>query len=342
MNQLPDFKNLKILIVEDDIDNRNTIERILREGGVDFKHIEYTDNANKAKTLIDDFEPDVILLDIRILQEPGTIEDSKNSLEVIEKVQLYNYKNLHKIKILIISNTVNDKSLQEIISSEGKNIQNFLDKHLLSVDYEYFKEKLFRELKKVRDQEKTKEKIDYSFIRQSEIKNLKHLHFDLWKKIKEEILDEFERLNDQNANEHNIARQVINTAGQVVEMTVFFLEGKQLNIADFQTEDDEPNMRKRLNTLSGRKFTDAAHGYTIINERPVISRKACEFAYRAYNLRNQASHSPEMDKLNMNIFAESRFTKWDAAISLNLIMPLIIEYTALLEKRKDNDQNPQS
>ncbi len=327
-----DFNSAKILIVEDDIDNRNSIEKILREGNINFKNIEYTDNSNDAKNLIDDFEPDIVLLDIKILNKPGGIDDSSHSVEVIEKVQLYNYQNTNKISIIIISNTVNDKALQDIIGSESKNIQNFLDKHQMSSDYDKFKQKLFKEIRKALEKELKEEKIDYSFVRRSALKKLKELNFELWKKIEEELLDEFERINDKNTNEHNISRNIINCTGQIVEMIVHFLEGDDINIYEFESTENDASMRQKLNVLSGRKFIDKDKVYEIINNAPPVSRKACEFAYRAYNLRNQASHTPQMDTRNANIFADARFTKWDAAIAINLLMPLIIEYTDILKK----------
>lgn len=60
----------------------------------------------------------------------------------------------------------------------------------------------------------------------------------------------------------------------------------------------------------------------------------CFYAAQTFLLRSYASHAPETDKKNENIFYGGEFTKEDAAISINLLVPVIIEYIKLLKSKE--------
>lgn len=323
-----------ILIVEDHKGNRDTIVRLLIEEGIPMQQIETTDNAGEAKTLIDEFEPDIILLDITIMREEEGEENSLYSYEVIEKVRLYNHENPDKIKIIIISGTVENEGIQRILRTEGENIISFIDKIWMSSDMEKFKSRLKKDINKALRFTDEGEFIEFSDIRNSNLRLLKRLHSELWEKIEEEILDNLERMNLKDVNEHNEAKNVIMNCGQVVEFIIYFLEGRVSTLKEVDFSNDQETVRNKLTRLSGRKFNESTKSYTVIADQPVISRKACEYAYRAYHLRNQASHDPQMDDKNKNIYKDARLDKWDAKIALDLIVPLLNEYIKRLKEKQ--------
>ncbi len=328
-----EITDAKILVVEDHKNNKDSILRSLKGMGVPLGNIDTTDNAVDAKEKIDDFEPDVLLLDLNIMNEKGGEEEIKYGHEVIEKVRLFNHENPEKIKIIVISGMVKDTGLQNIVGTEGENITKFIDKGLMSSDMDAFNEKLKKSISKALRSTDEGDYILFQSIRNSTLKILKKLHIELYMKIEEEILDNIEKLNLRKVNEHTLSKNIIISCGQVVEFTVSYLEGEVRSIRELKLYDNPKTIRNKLNHLSGRKFDESSKAYEIIDKDPVISRKASEYAYRAYSFRNQASHTPEADEKNKNIYKDTRFDKWDAKIAVDLIMPLLNEYIKLLKEK---------
>jgi len=103
------------------------------------------------------------------------------------------------------------------------------------------------------------------------------------------------------------------------------------------SEDDNTIVNK-LTKLSGRKFLRFENGKAIYKNisslKPIIRRISQEYTHMAYKLRNQASHPPEDDPNFNNLFAgyNAKFTKEDAAISINLIVPLIQDYINYMKR----------
>jgi CheY-like chemotaxis protein len=328
-----ELSKAKILIVEDHIGNRDTIFRALMDAGIPAKQIETTDNSGEAKSLIDDFEPNVVLLDLTIMGKSGGEEDVLYSYEVIEKVRLYNHENPEQIEIIIISGTIENENIQKILHTEGENITGFIDKAIMSSDRDQFKEKLIKNIAKALRDAKEGKHIEFSNIRNSNLRLLKKLHVELWEKIEEEVLENIARLDLKKVNEHNVAKNIIISCGQIVEIVIYYLEGSVKSVREINFSDNPVTVRNKLNRLSGRKFNNSAKSYEIIDENPIISKKASEYAYRAYTLRNHAGHAPEIDNKNKNIFKDTRFDKWDAIIALDLVMPLLNEYIKRLKEK---------
>ncbi len=328
------LQDAKFLIVEDEEDKSDLFFRMLLEQNVSEDQIEVSETSDSAKEKISEFEPEIILLDVKIPRDESSQPESDNCIDVINAVKLYNHENTGKIRIILISATVKDKGIQKIIQSEKKIFVDFLDKTEIATNLDKFKEKLLKDIKKALKNDEEEEKIDYSFVRKSNLKELKKLKPPLWKKIEEEILNEFEKLNNKNVNEHLVSKNIIRNCGEIVEVITYYLEDNTINLNDIVISNNPNSIRNRLTILTGRAYKSNEEGYEVVSKKTLISRKACEFGYRAYLLRNQASHAAEVDEQNRNIFNQTRLNKEDAAISLSLIMPLMNDYIAFLKNKE--------
>lgn len=324
-----------LLIVEDEKEKREFLFRTLTGSGIPAQQIQRASYAKKAQELIWEFEPNIVLLDIKIPKEENDIiAEPENVRDVLDKIRLFNHENVQKIKTIIISGTVKHKVVQEMIGSLNKQtVFDFIDKIEIATNPEEFKQRLIKKISKALNTEFAPEKIDYTFIRKSKIKELKKLHEPLWNQIKEEVIDEFERFNDKNVNEHPTAKGIVRTCGEIVEIIINLFKNKSIELSKIVISNDLKSIREQLNALSGRKYLYDENIFKMITKKPLISRKACHYAYQAYYIRSHASHPPESDKKNENIFKDIRFSKEDAAISLNLIVPLILDFINFIKNK---------
>ena len=327
----------KVLIVEDEVEIQRGLVRILTyTGKLPGGYIDLAGNSTDSKEKIDDFEPDIVLLDLKIPRVKGDTPDVINSNDVLNHIELTNFKFNKNIKVIIISASVKDKGTQKLILGDRSNIVKFLDKDERAIDSEEFGKELLRQIDKAMNEEPDEKRMDYSAIRRSIVRDLKELNPDLFNKIDKEILDEFESLNSKDAYIHKISKNVITTCGEIVEDIIALLKSKTIKLSNVVYTDGEfESVRKKLTSLTGRRFVSKEEGFEITGDE-IITRIAANMAIQAYVLRSEAAHGgQEDDPRNEKFFANRYiFTREDAAVSVNLIMPLIRDYINYLKNQK--------
>jgi CheY-like chemotaxis protein len=324
----------KILIVEDEKDKRDGLVRILMyDGGWHADLIKDVATSLEAVESISSFEPDVVILDLKIPRASKEEPKISNAAEVLKEIELYNQNNLNSIYVIVISASVEDTGLRDLIKEDRSKILTFIDKNEAAIDSAKFKEKLLRQVHKALKKEREEKRVDYSTIRKSEIKKLQDLNRSLWEKIDRNILTEFELLFGKNANVHPRAKQIIGSCGEVVEDIISLLKDGSHEISSKKYQDENPTVGKNLYGLTGRSRDLKTRVISLTGKEPVISRAAAEFAYQAYRYRSEVLHSTHDDPENKKIFREKKLTAEDAAVSVNLIMPLIIEYIEIAKKK---------
>lgn len=335
-----ELSSARILIIEDEEKNRDFISRVLLDDvKVSSDNIEEAENLKKAKEIIEEFEPNIILLDLKIPSADGFEPSMVNAYEVIQKAQLFNYKQNNqddKIKIIVISGSINDLGVQKLISLNKDVVFDFFDKNEISISLDKFKKDLKKKIVKALKFEGVIHAIDYSFVRRSILKNIESINVDLWNKIEKDLLLEFEKLNDKKVNEYSVSKSIIGTCGEIVEDLIHLFK-EDLFDENKAYSQEERSVLNKLTKLSGRKysrFNEASKEkeYELLTEKK-ISRKSAEYALMAYRLRSQALHSTNGDDANNKWFANSKFTKEDASISINLIVPIIQDFIAYKKKK---------
>lgn len=337
----------KVLIVEDEVEIQRGLVRILTYSGkLPGSNIELAGTSTDSKEKIDEFEPDIILLDLKIPRIKGDTPDIINSNDILNHVELVNYKFNKTIKVIIISASVKDKGTQKLILGDRSNIVKFLDKDERAIDSEEFSKELLRQISRAMTEDNDEKRIDYSAIRRSCVKELKEVNNELWQKIDKEILGEFEKLNDRDTNTYKKSKDVIISCGEIVEDVLAFLKSQTTKLNDIEYTEYSSQVRNRLTALTGRtafkvEITDEKGKKRFITqfkdngEPEVISRIAVDTAFMAYTLRSEAVHGgKEDDQWNAKLFANKyQFTREDAAVSVNLIMPLVRDYISYLKKQ---------
>ena len=332
-----ELKDSKFLIIEDEEENRNTFLRLLiNDFNIPDENIEEASNLKEAKNLVDEFEPNIVLLDLKIPAKEDQEPDIGNSYEFIEKAELYNERQLEdidKIKIIIISGSVEDDGVRKFIKSNDILI-DFFDKAEIAINFDRFKTSFERKLKQAVIYKFLVPKIDYSFVRKSILKDLGRINAELRDKMNDQLLTQFEKLNDRGVNEYSVSNGIIIKCGEIVEDiihsfsdTVYY--GKREN-----------TIIKKLTVLSGRNFigwdNESSHDakYESLGNE-YIRRISQQYAHFAYQLSSQARHSKLGDDHNNKWFAghNAGFTKEDAANSINLIIPLIKDYIEYMKNK---------
>lgn len=326
----------KVLIIEDESDKLEGIARILRDnGGFSLNNIISARNAVDAIKKLEDDEPQLVLLDLKIPRRDDDPVDICNAIEILNNIELYNYKNNFSVRVIIISASIQDNGLQKLIIGDRSDIVSFIDKNEAAINSDDFKSKLLKQIEKAYNHAKPEMKIDYSSIRKSGIRKLQDLNNTLWDKIDNNILKEFESLTEKNVNIHTRSKQIIGCCGEVVEDIVSQL--KNIAIVNGSSTDSKtnPSIGKSLDSLTGRK-RDAENKTMVMNGlEPLISRSAADYAFHAYRLRSEALHSADNDLENIRIYKGKTFTREDAAISINLIVPLVLEYIEIIKKNQN-------
>ncbi len=326
----------KVLIVEDEVEIQRGLVRILTyTGKLPGGYIDLAGNSTDSKEKIDDFEPDIVLLDLKIPRVKGDTPDVINSNDVLNHIELTNYKFNKNIKVIIISASVKDKGTQKLILGDRSNIVKFLDKDERAIDSEEFGKELLRQIDKAMNEEPDEKRMDYSAIRRSVIRELKELNPELFNKIDKEVLDEFEKLNEKGTYIHKKSKDIIITCGAIVEDILAFIKSKSTKLATVKYTDDPTWVRGKLDALTGRRFVKDV-GFELTGGPEIISRIASGMAYQAYNLRSEAVHGGLDDDPDLNKYFANKyiFTREDAAVSVNLIMPLIRDYINYLKTQK--------
>lgn len=339
-----DLKNNRYLIVEDEEENRDLLLRLLMdEYGISDENIREAENLNEAKDALEDFEPNIILLDLKIPLDKGYEPEMLNAYEFIQKAELYNFKEVNshdKIKIIVISGSVKDKGVQKIISLDKNRVFDFFDKGEISSNFSKFTSEFKRKLEKASQFEGYDKSIDYSFVRRSLLKQLSKVNDGFWGRIDKQILQEFEKLNDKNVNEYNVSKLILLNCGEIVEDINFYFTNDTTSLDGIKYSYNEDSVIKRLTKLSGRKCIGKVfkpiEDFKYKNEGDKrIRRISQEYAHIAYKMSSQARHSKEDDENNNKWFADhnARFTKEDAAIAINLIVPLIQDYISYMKTK---------
>jgi len=338
----------KILVVEDEEDIRDGLVRALMyKGNWPEKMIEDVDNAESAIDVIETFRPDIVLLDLKIPKRRGEKEEIRYAVDILKEIDLYNYKNNANTKVIVISASVDDPGMQRLVLGDRSNVISFLDKNEMAIESDEFKDKLIKRIRWAFESAPDERRMDYSAIRRSVIRELKGLNNELFEKIDKEVITEFEKLNDKGTNIHKKSKDVIVTCGEIVEEVLAFFKTHTTKLADIKYLEDITKVRNRLTALTGRiatrvEVTDerGEKRYQIHfkpnGETELITRFAAEAAFMAYNLRSEAVHGgKEDDERNAKLFANKYlFTREDAAVSVNLIMPLIRDYIIYLKTQK--------
>lgn len=323
--------DISYLIIEDEEDKVDFLLRLLKEAGVSLENVFDAKTTREAIEKIDEIEPEVVLLDIAMPMEVGGEPNAENCQYVIEKIKNINHENLdRKVKTIIISATVDNTGIQKLIKGHEV-VFTFMDKNLISIDPDKFKSDLLKNIERAINKVEERNLIDYSFVRNAIFKDLKKIDLQLWEKIQSEVLEKFERLNDRNRNHFTLSRDIIKTCGEIVEKIIAKLISECEEIGEKPSEYDLENRRNKLVWLSGRRFK-GNHTYEVIKEPFIISRKSCAFAHQAWSYRGDAAHSREEDPNNTNIFKGTNFSIEDAAISIQLILPLIQDYIAFKKR----------
>jgi hypothetical protein len=256
------------------------------------------------------------------------IDNSNKVIKEVERLNALRNQQEDSTGIIIISASIDDRGLMNKYKDTPE-IVDFFDKDDIALKKNKFKDDLINAIQKSTEREFKHEcKIEFSDLRNLKASKLKSIHPKLFKRINEDLLGEFTKLNNKNVNTSRVAEYIIGMAGVIVEDIINLVEDKQYVLKEIDQSDNLSSVRNRLIALTGRRYVGYENGhsqYEIINT-PVFSRKAADFAVYAYKLRSEALHSKEGDKYNSKIFNDPHYTIENAAVSVNLIMPLIIEY----------------
>ncbi len=325
--------DLKILIVEDKVTNAEYLSEILTgKGRADRRKLVFAATTEGALEALEDHLPDIVLLDLQIPYTVGGEPKIVNSYPIVEKVELLNYRRNLEIKILVLSSSVEDKGMQKLIAGDTRLITKFLDKAHYYKTEELHKEliELIGRTSKEKSEVKT---VSYDTIRRTVLKDLKNLNEPLWLKIDTFIITPFEGLFKPKANIEPVAKQIIGSCGEVVEDIINFMKHDHYELTNDNYLNNERSIRNSLNALTGRKHIQK-NEFEYHPENQMISRPAAEYAYMAYRLRSEALHTKEDDVYNSKLFINVKFKIEDAAVSINLISPLIRNYITYIRKKK--------
>ncbi len=344
MSKIHDAK-IKFLIVEDEADKREQFEKILYEAGADLNKLKSTGNSKDATAIIDEYEPDIILLDIKVPYNDGDVPETRNCKQILNNIELHNHRNENKIKTIVISGTIQDKGIQDLISFNKKSVAKFFDKDFIARDYENFKSELIRVINSLSEDNLIYEKpnITYTEVRNNTLKKLKTIDKLMFENVEKHIVQAFESISSEN--EAAISQLIIIRCGILVEdiieqlnTNLNNLKGRKLNsfdelsITKNSDIEDENSIRRKLLSLSGRSWDNALKEYKIIGQEK-ISRRAAETATLVYRFRNHAGHSNIIDKKNENVFNDNKFTYDMAAFSISGVMPMIEDYITFKTKK---------
>lgn len=114
----------KLLIVDDEIDIREFARRFFQKRGIE---VETAEDGNKALDLIQTFQPDVVMLDIRMEQTNGVdtlkqIRSENNPVKVIMVSGIEDDEVVNECKLLGVSDFIHKplvlEELQQVVMKE--------------------------------------------------------------------------------------------------------------------------------------------------------------------------------------------------------------------------------
>jgi len=332
-----DLGQIKILIIEDEQEKREELVELLRDLGFSLPNIFYTQYAETGIEILDDELPDVVLLDLNIPYSKDNIsvkiDNSNKVINAVERLNALRNQDDDSTGILIISASVDDEGIRKKYKHTPE-VVDFFVKEDLDLKPEKFKDDLKKKIIIAIEREFNRSTIvEIKELRNLKLKKLQLINVDLFRRIEKEVIDEFEKLNNRKVNESLIARGIIGTVGIIVEDVINLLEDKNALLQPIDDSDNFYSVRNRLNKLTGREWIREDNKFDLAGSKPMISRKAADYARYAYQLRSEVLHTKEGDTDNKKIFNTNNFTIFDASISISLITPLIHEFIDLMEKK---------
>ncbi|MEX0980489.1 MAG: hypothetical protein WD577_11950 [Bacteroidales bacterium] len=331
--------DIKILIIEDDQEKREELVEILRDAGLSLVNVSVTGFAETGIEKLEDEQPDVVLLDLKIPYNEESmslnIDNSNKVIHAVERLNVTRNQEADSTGILIISASVDDRGIRNQYK-HTKEVIDFFDKDEIALNKEGFKQELLKKIQRTVEREIKHEcAVEYPEIRKIKLSKLKPLHLDLHNRIVNDLLGDFEKLNNRNVNTSRVSENIIGLAGRIVEDIINLIEDDQYSLSENDQSDNFTSVRNRLINLSGRKYLRHENRQAIYktNGERIISRKAAEYGKQAYILRSEALHSKDGDRFNNKIFKDTEYTIEDAAISIGLIIPLISEFITYLKNK---------
>lgn len=325
---MKNIEDIRIVIIEDDGEKRQELAEILRSLGIPLKKIYMTKYAEKGIEIIEEELPDVVLLDLKI---PYNEEDERiqidNANKVIKAIERLNgARNFddESTGIIIISASIDDRGVQNQYRKTPE-VLGFFDKDEIALNEKAFKNDLLKKIHQIAERNfRHITQISIKEIWKVKFQKLQTINEELYSRISQDLLGQYEKLNNKKSNTNQIVENIIGLSGKIVEDIINLIENKEAKLSDINDSDNFISIRNKLNHLTGRRF--AGEGKFEIIGDPIITRKAAEFASFAYKLRSEAIHTKEGDIHNNKIFKESEYSLEDATISISLIMPIIHDF----------------
>ena len=318
------FSEIKVLIVEDNPTIRESAVQTLLKHGFEDNKIFDTAFAMEAIRIIENENPDAVLLDLKIPYENqnGPVE-IRNAQLILDRIKINNIQYGYNTRVIMFSGSIENKDSQLLMKNEL--VLDFIDKGEVAADHTLFEKKLVESIAMVcKKADREPSRVDIRILWEKEFRKLESLYPDLWKKIREEIFDEFSKLGDRKVNVHAKVKQIIIACGEVVEEVIDLIDQYLPAGSNIRSRNDLHSVRDRLNYLTGRLFDQNTNSFLLVGPA-YISRSAGEYAAMAYRLRNETAHGKENDEGNRRLFPHHQFTKEDAAVSISLIIPLLKE-----------------
>lgn len=328
MSKLP-----KILVVEDNEKVRESIVELLMNNKEPKYEVEDAASSDEARRIIKEFEPDVILLDLRIPRTREEEPEIRNAIDVLQEVTIHNYEKNADSKIIVISGSIDDPGLRRLIEGDRTSIITFINKNDGATVTGEFNKNVLKQVKRALSAEPSERPMEYSAIRKSIVRELKELNPELFARIDKEILDVFEKLNEKSTYVHKNSKDIVISCGEVVEDVISYMKSRSTKLSSVSYSKKPGTVRFRLNALTGREYDIDNKVYTLTGEVPLLTRPAAEYAFQAFYLSSEARHGgKDDDEANEKYYANRYvFTREDAAVSVNLIMPLVRDYINYLK-----------
>jgi CheY-like chemotaxis protein len=327
---------ISVLIIEDDREKREELVEILRDFGIELSNINYTKYAEEGIELLNNELPDVVLLDLNIPYSQGSesikIDNSNKVIRAVERTNIARNLEDHSTGIIIISASVSDDGLRKNYK-HIKEVVDFFDKDEIALNEFFFKASLKKKIQQIADWDfRHSGHIEFKEIRNIKLKKLESINKDLYDRITNDLLGQFGKLNNRNVNTNRVVEGIIGLAGQIVEDIISLIENKNAQLMPEDNSDNFISVRNRLTGLTGRKWNNDNKGYDLKGQS-IISRKAAEYASFAYKLRSEALHTKEGDSNNQKIYNNNEYSIEDAAILIDLILPLIKDYIQYMKNK---------
>jgi CheY-like chemotaxis protein len=316
----------RILIVEDEKKQTDRIIKCLLKHGITSNNIKQAKSFEKAKEKLETAIWDFVVLDVNILEHEDDQPDSaikKNSERLMEYIRNENEKRPDsKIKVIYSTGSKEHILYKEVYKGQEW-VLNVIEKQASNEYEDALIGTIQKELATPRG---TSAVIEYTGIPKDVVIKLKHLD-----KGRFAAIDNIQQLYTQGDY-----FQVIMLCGSFVEDIIARFDSNLITIKD----DVPENIYAALNSLRGqKKEKDGQFSKWVVNDlaEKKISQKSIEYAILAYKCRNHAAHpsSPMCGRhkqdFNMYYNDPEKYTIHTAAISIQLLVPIIIDYIKYME-----------